>query len=347
MGMEALLKEAVKRKASDVHLAAGHPPMLRVDGELVPLKAPELTGKAVETLAREIAGEAHWKRFTASHEEDFAFDTAQARFRVNLHVEQGRPAFAARLIPHEIPSYEELGLPESIQAFTDLPNGLVIITGPAGTGKSTTLASMLQDINERRGGHIVTLEDPIEYVFPQGKGLVKQREVGTDTASFAEALRRALRQDPDVIMVGEMRDPETIAAALTLAETGHLVFSTLHTSSAAQAVHRIVDSFSGPQQEQVRQQLSLSLRAVVAQTLLPAKKGGLVAAREILVNNAAVSNLIRENKVEQIASAIQTGRADGMISMEKALGDLVDEGLVEEEAVAPYLGTGDRTRRRR
>jgi twitching motility protein PilT len=342
--MEDLLKEAIKRKASDVHLAVGHPPLLRVDGELVPLKSPALTAKGVETMVREVTPEAHWKRFAATHEEDFAFDQDGERFRANLHVDRGSPAFTARLIPADIPSFDDLRLPDAVRALADARDGLVVITGPAGTGKSTTLASILEDINARKPAHIITLEDPIEFIFPEGKGLVKQREVGTDTASFGEALRRSLRQDPDVIMVGEMRDPETIAATLTLAETGHLVFSTLHTSSAAQAIHRIVDSFSGGQQDQVRQQLSLSLRAVVAQVLLPKKGGGLVAAREILLNTPAVSNLIRENKMEQIESVIQLGRADGMIPLQKAVEELLKEKLIEPETAEPYLSNGRRKR---
>ena len=345
--MEELLNEALKRKASDVHLAAGYPPILRVDGDLVPLKAAALTAKAVETMVREIAGEAHWKRFASTHEEDFAYDIDGARFRVNLHVEQGRPAFAARLIGSKIPSFDDLMLSPAVRGLTEVENGLIIFTGPAGSGKSTAIASLLADIIARKPVHLVTMEDPVEYVFAPGVGLVKQREVGSDTASFAEALRRALRQDPDVIMVGEMRDPETIASALTLAETGHLVFSTLHTSSAPQAVHRIVDSFVGNQQEQVRRQLSLSLRAVVAQVLLPRKGGGQVAARELLVNNAAVSNLIRENKVEQIASAMQTGRAEGMITMDRVIQDLVSEGLVDAKAVEARLAATGTLRRKR
>lgn len=344
--MSELFQDAIKRKASDLHVASGHPPVFRIDGELVVSKEKTLTPKMVETIVREMAGEARWKRFEEEKELDFAHEEFDYRFRVNVHSDRGRLAFAARLIRKDIPSFEEIDMPKTIQVLTEERNGLILFTGPAGTGKSTALAALLQAINATKPYHIVTLEDPVEYIFPQGKGLVKQREVGTDTLSFLEGLRRALRQDPDVIMVGEMRDPETIATALTLAETGHLVFSTLHTGSAAQAVHRIVDSFSGPQQDQIRQQLSLSLRAVIAQQLLPRAGGGLVAARELLLNTSAIANLIRENKVEQIPSIVQTSRAEGMTSMSRALQELVDRKLITKETAQIYLPVAERTRRK-
>lgn len=344
MTFASLVSEAVSRKASDVHLAAEHPPLARVDGVLEPLDDKALSAHAVETLIQEAVSADQWKRFQKELELDAAYERAEQRLRLNLHYDRGTPALAARIIPLKIPSFTELGLSETIQDAARFPNGLVLITGPAGCGKSTTIAALLESINTARSAHIVTLEDPIEYIFPIGKGLIKQREIGTDTSSFAEGLRHALRQDPDVIMVGEMRDPETIAAALTLAETGHLVFSTLHTSSAAQAVNRIVDSFSGSQQEQVRHQLSLSLRLVVSQALIPKKKGGLVAAREILVNTAGIANLIRENKIEQISTAIQTGRTEGMITLDRAVAALVSEGTIDEDMAAPYLATRSRRR---
>jgi len=342
-----LVEEAVERKASDIHLAVGHPALLRVDGDLFSLGDEPLSPRQVETLVREVVDEPRWKRFQQSHELDFAYEDKLQRFRINLHIARGQLALSARVIRATIPSFEEIALPEVAQRLIENENGLILVTGPAGTGKSTTLAAMLGVINDTRPAHIVTLEDPIEYVFPKGMGLVKQREVGTDTDSFAEGLRRALRQDPDVIMVGEMRDPETISAALTLAETGHLVFSTLHTSSAAQAVHRIVDSFSGEQQDQVRRMLALSLRGVIAQDLLPRVSGGLVAAREILLNNNAVANLIRENKVEQIGTVIQTGAQEGMVPMERSVEELLDAKIISEETARMYLpATVQRGRRR-
>lgn len=344
MSFVSLVSEAASRRASDLHLAADHPPLARVDGVLEPLDKNPLDAHAVETLIQEAVSEGQWKRFQTEMELDAAYARGEQRLRLNLHYDRGTAALAARLIPSEIPSFADLGLPEAVQEAAKFPNGLVLVTGAAGSGKSTTIAALLEAINASRAVHIVTLEDPIEYLFSAGKSLIKQREIGTDTISFAEGLRHALRQDPDVIMVGEMRDPETIAAALTLAETGHLVFSTLHTSSAAQAVNRIVDSFTGSQQEQVRHQLSLSLRLVVAQALIPKKKGGLVAAREILVNTPAIANLIRENKIEQISSVLQTGRTEGMVTLDRAVAALVSDGIIEEEMAAPYIATRSRRR---
>jgi twitching motility protein PilT len=346
MAINEIFSAAIKAGASDVHLAAGYPATFRVSDELTPY-GKALSDREVAALARELLDDRRWKEFQTLREFDFAHEAGAYRFRVNLHFERDRVALAARLIPLKIPSMDDLLLPETIREFAQMQNGLVLFTGPAGCGKSTALAAILENINETQERHIVTLEDPIEYVFPRAQGLVKQREVGTDTLSFAEGLRRCLRQDPDVIMVGEMRDPETIATALTIAETGHLVFSTLHTNDAAQAAYRIVDSFTGAQQEQVRRQLALSLRAVVAQMLLPMKGGGLVAAREILVNTPAVANLIRENKVEQMPTAIQTGRAAGMISMEQAIRDLRDGELIDEDTASRLLPSGSRSLRRR
>lgn len=337
MTFAELVQQAVSARATDLHLVSGRPAFLRVDGALVALDDKPFSPRVVETLLKEAAGEAGWKTFSDTLELDAPYQAGGVRLRLNLHVSHGLPALSARLIPATIPSFTDLGLSETIQSFAGLPDGLVLFTGPTGSGKSTALASILQAISVARPTHIVTLEDPIEYVFGNGKGIVKQREIGMDTRSFAEGLRRCLRQDPDVIMVGEMRDPETIAAALTLAETGHLVFSTLHTSFAAQAVSRIVDSFSGSMQDQVRHQLSLSLRAVVAQRLFPKVGGGLVAAREILLNTPAIGNLIRENKLEQVTSVLQTGRADGMIPMERAVEALLKDGLVSQEDAAPFL----------
>jgi twitching motility protein PilT len=261
---------------------------------------------------------------------DFAYEEETHRFRMKAHIERGRTALAVRVVRTTIPTFDEIGLPEKIHELIKEPNGLIIVTGPAGTGKSTTLAALLNVLNHMRPLHILTLEDPIEFVFEKGMGLVEQREVGNDTFSFAEGLKRALRQDPNVVMIGEMRDLPTMAAALTLAETGHLVLTTLHTRSAATTISRIIDSFPADQQEQVRLQLSSWLRAVIAQILLPAKNGGRVAAREILINDAAIANQSRLNRTDQIPNVIITSRKEGMIAMDQDVKRLVKEGLISD-----------------
>ncbi|MBI4598887.1 PilT/PilU family type 4a pilus ATPase [Candidatus Uhrbacteria bacterium] len=336
--IDPLLREAVGRRASDMHLVVGHPPLFRIDGALVAVSGKrDLALRELEGVLRLMLSELQWKTFQTSHELDFAYEAGDHRFRMNLHMERGNPALAGRLIRRELPTFEEIGLPASACAMITHPSGLVLVTGPAGSGKSTTLAAMIGQINATRPVHIVTLEDPVEFVFPSAKGLVKQREVGTDTQSFAEGLKHLLRQDPEVIMVGEMRDPETIATVLTLAETGHLVFSTLHTRSAAATVTRIIDAFPATQQDQIRLQLSLSLRGIVSQVLFPKKGGGRVAAREILVANAAVGNLIREQKIEQIPNVLLTGRKEGMCSFSQSVQELVAEDILDETFALPYL----------
>lgn len=339
MTLDALFDLAAKKKASDVHLAAGKPPHFRIDGELAPVpKLGALDEKLVHELVFSILSREQEERFEKDREYDFAHQTsAGVRFRVNVHFERGNVGLVARLIPKEIPAPSALGLPSQVTGLTDLPHGLVLITGPAGSGKSTTLASLLQSINESRAAHMVTLEDPIEFLFPAGKAIIKQREVGSDTNSFADGLKRVLRQDPNVVMVGEMRDLDTTATTLTLAETGHLVFATLHTYNAAETVARIVDIFPPFQQPQIRTQLALSLRAVISQQLLPKKGGGRVAAREILLMNAAVGNLIRENKIGQIASVIQTSVKQGMVSLAQDLMRLVKSGDVAAAEADRYL----------
>ena len=344
MGIVSLLSETIAVGASDLHLAAGHPPLVRVDGVLRPLNATELTPSSVDVLAREVVPAGRWKTFLDAQELDFGFEEGEHRYRVNAHIERGNVAVAIRVIPLAIPTIADLGIPENVVALSHAQNGIVLVTGQSGAGKSTTIASLLEDINQNESVHILTLEDPIEFVFPRAKGLVKQREVGTDTHSFADGLRHALRQDPDIIMVGEMRDPETMAAALTLAETGHLVFSTLHTNDAAQSMHRIVDAFPAHQQDQIRSQLALTLRGVVAQALLPGVNGGRVMAREILINNAACANLIRENKPEQIPTVIQTGKAEGMVSMAQSVEALLKAKLISPETARPYLPVKTRSR---
>jgi twitching motility protein PilT len=335
----SILDDAIERKASDIHLVVGKPPIFRIDGRLVVRKAKPILKKELESMLTEILTSKQWATFLAKHELDFAFEEESHRFRMNLHVERGNPALAARVIRMQLPTFEEIGIPDVVRDMTKLPNGLILVTGPAGTGKSTTLAAMLGEINATRPAHIVTLEDPIEFVYPSGLGLVKQREVGTDTESFAEGLKHMLRQDPDVVMVGEMRDPETIATTLTLAETGHLVFSTLHTRSAPATINRIIDSFPPNQQNQVRLQLALSLRGIISQVLLPRAKGGRVAAREVLVANPAIANLIRENKVEQIGNVVLTGRKAGMVSLEQSIQDLIKQGVVTDTVAMQFTET--------
>ena len=332
--LRALLEEMVERDASDLHLTAGIPPRLRIDGALAdvrhggalaPTEAAELVNSVLTQSGRE--------RLAAGREIDFAFDLAGiARFRCSCYRQRGRPAMALRRIPHEIPRLEDLRLPGVVRRLVERPHGLVLVTGPTGSGKSTTLAAMLRRINETRKGHIVTIEDPVEFVHPSRGCIVSQREVGSDTVSFAAALKSATRQDPDVILIGEMRDPETISAALTIAETGHLVLATLHTNSAAASVHRIIDVFASGRQAQVRAQLALALEGVVTQNLLPRARGrGRVAACEVLICTPAVRAAIRDRKVHQIPSMMQAGRKHGMQTMNDALRQLRMRGEASTE----------------
>ncbi|MDO8470439.1 MAG: type IV pilus twitching motility protein PilT [bacterium] len=320
-----LLELTVKEQASDLHITAGHPPILRISGRLVPLeKYAVVTPEESQSFAFSIMTEDQKKRFAATRDIDFSYSYEdKGRFRVNVFVQQQTVSCALRLIPQKIQTLEELNLPPVLSQFTKLSQGFVIVTGPSGHGKSTTLASLVDQINHERAEHIVTIEDPIEYIFADDLSVIAQREVGEDTESFSKALRATFRQDPDVIMVGEMRDSETIATALTAAETGHLVFATLHTNSAAQTLHRIVDSFSAEQQAQIRAQLSGSLRGVISQRLIPRTKGGLIPACEVLMVTPAVANLIRENKSHEIPMVIETGAEQGMVSLNRALANLV------------------------
>lgn len=329
---------AIKEGASDLHLVAGEKPMLRVDGSLYDLGEKELPDKELRTGINSLMSAEQKKKFEENLELDMGYEHKNARFRVNIHLQEGKIGLAARLIPKDIPSPEDLRFEPILQEFTNLMDGLVLVVGPTGHGKSTTIASMIEEINKTRKSHIITIEDPIEFLFEDKESLIEQREVGTDTKSFANALKHVLRQDPNVILVGEMRDPETIATVLTAAETGHLVFSTLHTSTAAEAVERIVDVFEGAKQKQVLIQLSSVLRGVVAQQLIPTKDGKRTVAREVLVNTPAVSNLIKENNIAQIASAIQTGVKDGMQTMDNSLKILVKEDLVDKEVAEKRVG---------
>ncbi|TAL19473.1 PilT/PilU family type 4a pilus ATPase [Patescibacteria group bacterium] len=330
--IDELFAAVVKAGGSDLHLVSGREPTVRVDGKLVALKKPPLTARDIKELTMGMLAMEQQARFETERELDLAHQLVSGeRFRVNLHWEKGAIGLAARLVPKKIPSPDELGLTEEMMSLAELPNGLVLLTGPAGSGKSTTLAAMLNAINQSRAENIITLEDPIEFLFPSGKSLVRQRELGQDMASFAGGLKHLLRQDPNIIMVGEMRDLETIATTLTLAETGHLVFATLHTNNAASTIQRVIDVFSPHQQAQVKIQLAMTLRAVISQHLLPRRGGGRVAAREYLLTNSAVANLIRENKPEQIPTVIQTSARLGMFTLEQDLKRLVAAGTVAPE----------------
>lgn len=336
--IEILLEEVVKRKASDLHLQVGLPPVLRIDGALLPLAEHHpFDEKAVETLVFAILDEDQKQILLRDKEFDFSFAFGDlGRFRVNAFHERGNLAAAMRLIPNEIRSVEQLGLPNVLNKFTAYPRGLVLITGPTGSGKSTTLAALIDQINREHAAHIITVEDPIEYTHQSKKSVVVQREVHYDTYSFSAALRSALREDPDVVMIGEMRDLETIAAAVTIAETGHLVFATLHTNSASQSIDRMVDVFPPHQQPQIRAQLGNILMAICSQRLIPALSGGRIAAAEILVATPAVRNIIREGKNYQLEAVIQTGAEYGMQGMDRTLVNLVHGGVISYDEARNY-----------
>ena len=333
--LRALLDEMVRLRGSDLHLTAGQPPRVRVDGLLAAIPDRDLlAAEDTVRLARSLASASLWRRFEEDDELDFAFEVpGLARFRGNCFRQRGCVALAVRHIPAEAPPLEDLGLPSILNHFAGRPRGLVLVTGPTGSGKSTTLAAMVDGINRRRKGHILTVEDPVEFVHRSRRCIVNQREVGTDTRSFAAALKYALRQDPDVILIGEMRDPETIGSALTIAETGHLVLSTLHTNSAADSVNRVIDAFPAERQGQVRNQLASVLEGVVTQILVPRSYGpGRVAAVEVLVATAAVRAVIRDEKVHQLGSLMQAGRKHGMQTMNDDLARLYLKGEITLEA---------------
>lgn len=336
--IELLLEEVFKRRASDLHLQVGLPPMLRIDGTLNSLHgAAPLNEETVENLVFSLLDEDQKQILLRDKEFDFSFAFGNmGRFRVNAFHERGNLAAAMRLIPNEIKGIEQLGLPPIISKFTDYPRGLVLITGPTGSGKSTTLAALINKINTEKALHIITVEDPIEYTHQSKRSVVVQREVHYDTFSFSTALRSALREDPDVVLIGEMRDLETIAAAITIAETGHLVFATLHTNSASQSIDRMVDVFPTHQQPQVRSQLGNILMAVCSQRLIPALGGGRVAAAEVLIATPAVRNIIREGKNYQLEAVIQTGAEYGMQSMDRTLVNLVHGGMISYDEARNY-----------
>ncbi len=331
MDIAELLTFSVKNGASDLHLSAGLPPMIRVDGDMRKVNVPALDHKTVHGLVYDIMNDKQRKDYEEFLETDFSFEIPDlARFRVNAFNHNRGAGAVFRTIPSEILSLEDLGTPPIFKTIADNPRGLVLVTGPTGSGKSTTLAAMMDYINNKAYAHILTIEDPIEFVHESKKCLINQREVHRDTLGFNEALRSALREDPDIILVGEMRDLETIRLALTAAETGHLVFGTLHTSSAAKTIDRVIDVFPAAEKTMVRSMLSESLRAVIAQTLMKKNGGGRIAAWEIMIGTPAIRNLIREDKVAQMYSSIQTGTANGMITMDQYLQDLLARGLINK-----------------
>jgi twitching motility protein PilT len=337
--IDHLLRVAFELKASDIHLTVGVPPIFRLHGELKRYGKEVLRPEDTENLAKAIIPKGMWEHFMEMGEVDFSYSISNvSRYRVNAFKQRGCVALAIRTIPSKIPTIEELHMPDILKKITEKPQGLILVTGPTGSGKSTTLAAMINHMNRTMHGHIITLEDPIEFLHKHGTCIIDQREVGLDTKNFANALRAALRQDPDAILVGEMRDLETIQIAITAAETGHLVFGTLHTSSAPASIERIIDVFEPAHQQQIRTQLSTVLVAIISQRLFKTVDGkGRRAALEILVNNSAVANLIRSDKIAQIESIMQTSRAQGMITLETSIKELVMSGIISREEALPYL----------
>ncbi|MFN8028525.1 MAG: type IV pilus twitching motility protein PilT [Acidimicrobiia bacterium] len=339
--LDPYLREIWNRRASDLLLTVGAPALLRVDGALTPIDGEPFHAEQLDALVEKVLGDELTRRFRTDLEVDFSFGWGEAaRFRANAFHQRGSAALSLRLIPRQIPAFDDVMLPEAARKLVELPQGLVLVTGPTGSGKSTTLASMIDAINQTRACHILTIEDPIEYVYEHGKSAVNQRELGADTLSFDRALRSALREDPDVLLVGEMRDTETIATTLTIAETGHLVFATLHTNDAAQTLDRIVDVFPSDQQSQIRVQLAGSLQAIVSQRLVPRRGpgGGRVAAFEVMIATHAVRNIVRDGRTNQLRNQITTGAQHGMTTLETSLSELVASGLVDyDEALLHTL----------
>jgi twitching motility protein PilT len=333
LNIDQIVDEGLKRVASDIHITVGIPPNLRINGALIHLGDKPLSPSDTEELVKQTLSEKQFEVLKDKGEVDFSYASpGKGRFRVNAYIQRGSYGMALRIIPLEIPTMQQLGLPSVISDLTRLPRGLILVTGPTGSGKSTTLATMIDQINRERNVHIMTLEDPIEYLHRHQKSIVNQREIGSDSQSFSSALRGALRQDPDVILVGEMRDLDTISIAITAAETGHLVLSTLHTLGAAKTIDRIIDVFPPYQQQQVRVQLASVIQAVISQQLLPKADGkGRVAAHEIMIATPAIRNLIREDKIHQIDTSIQTGGKFRMQTMDSSLVDLYNRGLIRKD----------------
>lgn len=336
--IEEILETALLKEASDIHLVPNYPPILRINGNLSPISSQKiLSPKDTQEIAIFLLPVSQRERLAKEKEVDFSFEwKKKVRFRTNIFFQRDGISIALRLIPFQIRTIEQLNLPPVLHHFTRAQQGFVLVCGPSSHGKSTTLAALIDEINHTRREHIITIEDPIEYIFTPDKSVIEQREVYRDTNSFAQALRASFRQDPDVIMIGEMRDPETMAVAITAAETGHLVFATLHTNSAAQTIHRIVDSFPPEQQNQIRAQLSSSLLGIISQRLLPRLKGGLIPACEIMITTPAIANLIRENKIHEIQNVIETSTEHGMISLNRSLAELVKRGEISLETAFTY-----------
>ncbi len=333
MNISYYFKKAIEKNASDLHLIEGSVPALRINGELIRFGEQEIPFGELKFSIFSLLEKDVRERFLRKKDIDISAEFYNHRFRINIHYQEGKIGLAARLIAKTIPKPEEIDFTDALYKFTHLNDGLILVTGSCGVGKSTTLAAMIDIINSERSAHIITIEDPIEYIFEDKKSIVEQRQLGRDTNSFSSALKYSLRQDPNVIMVGEMRDLETVSAVLTAAKTGHLVLSTLHTSSAPETIERIVDYYPAQYQTQVAHQLSSVLRGVIGQQLLPRINGGMVAAREIMINDNAVSNMIRTGHIEQINSAIQTSKSIGMLSMNNAIRDLYNSGVISYETM--------------
>lgn len=341
MDIKKYFEIALKKKASDLHLISGNKPTLRIKGTLEDISEEILNPSELEAAIYSLMDEDDVAVFKKKKEFDFALDIVNGHFRINLHRQEGQIGLAVRIVPNQIPDAGDIGFDETIYKLSHLNQGLILVTGPSGSGKSTTLAVLINLINKERKAHIITIEDPIEFIFKEEQSIIEQRELGRDTHSFSEALKHALRQDPNVIMVGEMRDLDTISATLTAAETGHLVLSTLHTNSSSETVERIVDMFPAHRQQQILIQLASVLRAVICQQMLPKKGGGIIAAREIMINTPAIANLIREDKIAHIVSAMQTGRSEGMITMASCIKQLYEKGIIDKQTYLNRTQDGD------